>query len=140
MTLDPYNLERFVKAQAPVYETVRQELEAGRKTSHWVWFIFPQITGLGRSAMAERFAITSLEEAKAYLDHPLLGPRLRACVRLVNSVRGRSISQILGHPDDLKFGSSMTLFARAATDTAIFEEALNTFFGGSEDQATLERL
>src|SRR6266478_5416143 len=104
--MDPFNLKRFVNAQDPVFERVRAELRSGRKTGHWMWFVFPQLKGLGRSATAMEFAISSLEEAKAYASHRVLGPRLIECTGLVNSVEGRSISQILGYPDDLKFRSS----------------------------------
>ncbi len=134
---DPFDLQRFVDAQAPVYDCVLAELGRGRKTSHWMWFIFPQLAGLGRSAMAERYAIRSVAEARAYLDHPILGPRLLSCVRQVNAVEGASITQILGSPDDVKFQSSLTLFALAAADQAIFRGALDKYFGGSEDAATL---
>ncbi|TKB81960.1 MAG: DUF1810 domain-containing protein, partial [Nitrospira sp.] len=113
---DVYNLQRFLVAQEPVYDTVLDELRAGRKVSHWIWFIFPQITGLGRSGMAQKFAIASLEEAKAYLQHPVLGPRLRACTQLVLNVHGRSAEQILPSPDNLKFRSCMTLFMTATTN------------------------
>jgi uncharacterized protein (DUF1810 family) len=137
---DPYNLQRFVAAQAPVYEQVRAELRAGRKQSHWMWFVFPQIAGLGRSETARRFAISSREEAEAYLQHPMLGTRLRECTRLVNGIDGRSIGEIFGSPDDLKFHSSMTLFARVAADNKVFNAALRKYFGGEPDPATLERL
>ena len=137
---DPYNLERFVDAQHPVYEQVRSELREGRKRSHWMWFVFPQIEGLGNSVLARRFAISCLAEAEAYLKHPLLGPRLRECTRLVNLVESAAIDRILGYPDDLKFRSSMTLFAQATPDNQVFNEALWKYFGGEPDQATLERL
>ena len=137
---DPYNLQRFVDAQRPVYEQVRSELREGRKSSHWMWFVFPQIEGLGSSALARRFAISCLDEAEAYLKHPLLGPRLRECTQLVNFVEGATIDRILGYPDDLKFRSSMTLFAKATSDNRVFNEALSKYFGGEPDQATLERL
>jgi uncharacterized protein (DUF1810 family) len=137
---DPHDLQRFVDAQAPVFERVTAELGQGRKASHWIWYIFPQISGLGFSLMAERYAIRSLAEAQAYLAHPLLGPRLRECVRLVNVVQDRSIEQILGQPDDVKFRSSMTLFSRAAAEDAVFQEALAKHFAGEEDPATVERL
>lgn len=137
---DPYNLRRFVNAQNPVFEEVCLELRRGLKESHWIWFVFPQITGLGRSAMAEEFAIGSLDEARAYLAHPTLGPRLRDCTRLVNSVQGRSIHQVFGSPDDLKFRSCMTLFARATEDNQVFKDALRKYFGGEPDELTLARL
>jgi len=138
---DPHNLQRFVGAQSSVYAQVCSELRDGRKRTHWMWFIFPQIEGLGYSELARRFAISSLQEAQAYLAHPILGPRLRECTRLVNQAGGRSIEQIFGSPDDLKFHSSMTLFARAAPDDEqVFDEALRKYFGGQPDPATLERL
>jgi uncharacterized protein (DUF1810 family) len=137
---DPYALERFVRAQDGVLTRVRAELERGRKTSHWMWFVFPQIAGLGRSEMAQRYAIASLQEAKAYLDHPVLGPRLMECTRLLLAIEGRSIEEILGYPDDLKFRSSMTLFARATTDNEVFMTALRKYFDGAFDPATLAQL
>jgi len=137
---DPYNLQRFVDAQAPVYARAVAELRAGQKQSHWMWFIFPQIKGLGSSPAAQRFAIASRGEAKAYLDHPLLGPRLHECTRLVTNLQGRSIEDILGYPDDLKFRSSMTLFASVAENKADFTAALDKFYGGEMDRATLQRL
>jgi uncharacterized protein (DUF1810 family) len=137
---DPFNLQRFVDAQNPVYAEVLSELRNGRKRSHWMWFIFPQISGLGSSPLARKFAISSMPEAAAYLDHPVLGPRLSECTRLVNLVEGRPIEQIFGYPDDLKFRSSMTLFARAASDNRIFTDALQKYFDGKFDDATLARL
>lgn len=137
---DPFDLRRFVDAQHPVYEEVCAELRSGRKRGHWIWFIFPQLRGLGHSAIATAFGITSREEAKAYLDQPVLGPRLRECARLVNLVDGRTIDQIFGHPDDLKFRSSMTLFASVASDNRVFKDALEKYFGGEPDPLTLERL
>ena len=137
---DIYNLHRFLTAQAHTYETVLSELRSGRKSSHWIWFIFPQIAGLGHSAMAQQFAITSLDEAKAYLQHPVLGPRLRACTQLVLDVNGRSAEEIFGYPDYLKFRSCMTLFLAAVTDNAIFNNALLKYFGGKPDQLTLDIL
>ena len=133
-------LERFVQAQEPVIERVLTELRAGRKVSHWMWFVFPQIQGLGRSPTAQRFAIASRAEAEAYLRHEVLGPRLRQCTRLVNAVEGRSVEEIFGYPDHLKFHSSMTLFAHAAADDPIFVDALRKYFGGQEDPMTLEHL
>jgi len=123
-----------------VFPEVLKELRAGRKTSHWMWFIFPQIEGLGHSSTARYFAIRSLDEAKAYLRHPVLGPRLRECARLVNAVEGRTASQVFGDPDDLKFRSSMTLFAQATDDNAEFVEAIRKYFSGEFDAATVERL
>jgi uncharacterized protein (DUF1810 family) len=137
---DPYDLQRFVDAQNPMYDRVRAELQEGRKRSHWMWFVFPQIAGLGSSPPARRFAISSLAEATAYLAHPILGPRLAECTRLVNQIEGRPIGQIFGHPDDLKFRSSMTLFARASADNQVFVDALQKHFNGEFDPATLERL
>ncbi len=139
MSDDPYDLQRFVTAQAPVYEQVCAELRAGRKETHWMWFVFPQIEGLGRSPTARKYAIASRAEAEAYLRHPVLGARLRECARLVNQVQGRSIHEIFGSPDDLKFHSSMTLFARVASDKEEFMQALSKYFGGREDPATIER-
>jgi uncharacterized protein (DUF1810 family) len=137
---DPYNLQRFVDAQSGVIERVYSELRAGRKRSHWMWYIFPQISGLGSSATARTFAISSLAEAVSYLDHAILGPRLRKCTELVNMIEGSSIEDIFGYPDHLKFHSSMTLFARAAPDEPVFQAALDKFFGGKLDNLTLARL
>jgi len=133
-------LQRFVDAQNPVFERVCAELRQGRKQTHWMWFIFPQIKGLGTSQMATKFAISSRQEAEAYLKHSVLGPRLRECTRLVNQVEGRSVNQIFGYPDDLKFRSSMTLFASTSCENAIFKDALQKYFGGEPDRSTLERL
>jgi uncharacterized protein (DUF1810 family) len=132
------DLDRFVRAQAPVYAQVCSELRRGRKTSHWMWFVFPQIRGLGRSEMAQQFAISSLEEARTYFAHPLLGPRLTECTRLICAVSGKTIYEILDSPDDLKFHSSMTLFFHAASDRSAFDEALRKYFGGKQDSATLQ--
>lgn len=137
---DPHNLQRFVDAQNPVFEQVCAELRAGCKRSHWMWFIFPQIAGLGHSHMARKYALASRAEAAAYLEHPVLGPRLRECTRLVNLAKGRPIGKILGYPDDHKFRSSMTLFAHATADNQIFLDALAQYFNGEFDGATLERL
>ena len=137
---DPYNLQRFVDAQNPVFERVCAELRAGQKRGHWIWFVFPQLRGLGHSEMATRFAISSREEAEEYLKHPVLGPRLRECTRLVMLVEGRSINQIFGYPDDLKFRSSMTLFVSATADKQIFNDALQKYFAGEPDPLTIERL
>lgn len=136
---DPFDLKRFVQAQEPVYPTVVAELKRGRKQSHWMWFIFPQVAGLGFSAMSQRYAVASRAEAKAYLAHDLLGSRLIECTRLVLAVRGRTINAILGPPDDAKFRSSMTLFAEAS-DNPVFGEALAKYFAGARDPATLEIL
>jgi uncharacterized protein (DUF1810 family) len=137
---DPYTLQRFVDAQASVYEQVRSELRAGRKSGHWMWFIFPQIRGLGHSRMAEIFALDSMEEAAAYLAHSVLGPRLRECTQLMIQAQGRTLEEILGIPDNLKFRSSMTLFAQATTDNAVFVEALRIYCDGEPDRSTLQRL
>jgi uncharacterized protein (DUF1810 family) len=137
---DPYNLQRFIEAQDRCYERVCQELSEGYKQSHWMWFIFPQLKGLGYSAIANHYGISSLQEAEAYLQHPILGPRLRHCTDLVVRTEGRSVEQIFGDPDDLKFRSCMTLFASTAGDTAIFKDALHKFFAGKPDQLTLRRL
>jgi uncharacterized protein (DUF1810 family) len=136
---DPHDLQRFVDAQNGVIEGAFAELRAGAKRSHWMWFIFPQVAGLGFSAMARRYAIASRLEARAYLKHPILGPRLIACTNNVCQVEGRSAHQIFGSPDDLKFRSSMTLFAAAAED-GIFAEALRKYFDGQPDEATLKAL
>src|SRR5450631_1473478 len=140
MVNDPFDLQRFVNAQNPIYGQVCAELRAGQKESHWMWFIFPQLRGLGHSTMAEAFGIVSRQEAAAYLDHAVLGPRLRECTRLVLLVESRSIRQILGYPDDLKSRSSMTLFASVASDNQIFHDALHKYFGGEPDPQTLELL
>ncbi|MDB5096003.1 MAG: hypothetical protein JWM80_424 [Cyanobacteria bacterium RYN_339] len=134
------SLQHFVDAQAPVIDQVRAELRAGRKQSHWMWFVFPQLTGLGSSPMARRFALASLKEAKAYLAHPVLGPRLRECVALVTAVEGRSIAAIMGYPDDLKLRSSLTLFRAADDAPALFQAALDKYYGGEPDLATLALL
>jgi uncharacterized protein (DUF1810 family) len=137
---DPYSLQRFVDAQEPVFERVCRELRAGRKQSHWMWFVFPQLRGLGHSAMAQRYGISSRDEAQAYLDHAVLGSRLRECTRLVLDVEGRCVGEIFGSPDDMKFRSSMTLFAKTADDNKIFEDALQKYFVGKPDPLTLARL
>ena len=137
---DRFELDRFVQAQAPVYQQVVAELRAGRKASHWMWFVFPQIAGLGHSAMAQRYALSSLEEARAYLEHPVLGERLRECSALVLAVPDRTVHEIFGAPDDLKFHSSMTLFHRAAPEVALFGQCLQRYFEGVEDAGTLARL
>ena len=137
---DPYDLQRFVDAQDTVIDQVRTELRAGRKRSHWMWFVFPQLSGLGTSSMAMRYAISSRGEAEAYLNHPVLGPRLRECTRLVMAIEDRTIAAIFGRPDDLKFRSSMTLFAHAAPDDQIFSDAIAKYFPDGFDQATLDRL
>ncbi|HWA89718.1 MAG TPA: DUF1810 domain-containing protein [Rhizomicrobium sp.] len=135
-----FDLQRFLDAQAPAIDTARAELARGRKLSHWMWFVFPQLKGLGRSATAARFGLVSLDEAKAYLAHPVLGARLVHCTALVNAVPRKSAHDIFGTPDDLKFRSCMTLFARADPDAPAFRAALERFFGGREDDATLALL
>jgi uncharacterized protein (DUF1810 family) len=129
MQSDPYNLQRFITAQDRVYEEVCDELRAGRKRSHWMWFVFPQLKGLGHSFMAELYAISSLEEAEAYLRHPILGARLKECTRLVNQIDDSTVDQIFGYPDNLKFRSSMTLFVQVPGDNQIFKDALQKYFG-----------
>jgi uncharacterized protein (DUF1810 family) len=137
---DPYHLQRFIDAQNPVYEQACTELRSGRKESHWMWFIFPQLRGLGSSPTATTFGISSREEAEAYLAHPVLGSRLRDCAILVNEVEGRSAEQIFGYPDVLKFRSSMTLFASITPDNQLFTRALQKYFDGEPDRRTLEQL
>ncbi|WP_118915232.1 DUF1810 domain-containing protein [Mycobacterium shigaense] len=137
---DPFDLNRFVKAQAPVYDTVVAELRSGRKRSHWMWFVFPQLRGLSGSSTAVRYGIASLQEARAHLSHELLGPRLRECARLVDAVQGRSVAEIFGSPDDLKLRSSMTLFALATDDARDFTALLDKYYGGEQDPQTLARL
>jgi uncharacterized protein (DUF1810 family) len=139
-TSAPYNLQRFLDAQRGIFEQVETELRAGRKESHWMWYVFPQINGLGHSATAQKFSISSLDEARAYLSHPVLGARLRECTRLVTAVNGRSIEDIFGYPDYLKFHSSMTLFAHATPDNEIFTAALKKYFRCEFDSQTTERL
>ena len=133
----PFDFDRFVRAQDEVLAQVRRELGEGRKRTHWMWFVFPQLEGLGHSAMARRYAIDSLAEARAYLEHPVLGPRLVECTGLVNAVEGRSIRDILGPPDDLKFRSSMTLFSAARPGASAFREALDRYFDGKPDPQTV---
>lgn len=137
---DSFDLNRFLSAQAGIYPQVLAELRAGAKRSHWIWFIFPQMKGLGQSSYSVFYGIGSLEEAVAYWRHPVLGPRLEECTLLVNQVQRQPIDEILGNPDDLKFRSSMTLFSRAAPDAAIFMQALDKYFGGRPDRLTLELL
>jgi uncharacterized protein (DUF1810 family) len=139
MANDPFQLERFVEAQKGVYSDVLRELRDGRKRTHWMWFVFPQIQGLGRSFTAQKYAISGIEEARVYLAHPVLGERLRECTRLVNAVEGRTVHEIFGSPDDMKFHSSMTLFAETGGG-AEFTDALRKYFGSEPDRATLEKL
>jgi uncharacterized protein (DUF1810 family) len=137
---DPFDLRRFVDAQDRVYDTVLAELRNGAKRSHWIWFVFPQLQVLGRSATAQHYGIASLDEARAYLAHPVLGSRLRECTGLVAAIDGRSVDDIFGWPDNLKVRSSMTLFAHATDDDAGFRAVLDKFYGGEEDPATAELL
>jgi uncharacterized protein (DUF1810 family) len=137
---DQFDLQRFVGAQDRVYDTVLDELRSGRKRSHWIWFVFPQLRGLGRSPTALHYGIASLGEARAYLAHDALGPRLRECARLVAAIDGSSADEIFGWPDNLKVRSSMTLFARATEDNADFRAVLDKFYNGEEDAVTVERL
>lgn len=137
---DPYNLQRFVDAQTPVIDRVLAELRNGRKESHWMWFVFPQLRGLGSSPMAERYGISSRGEAEAYLVHPVLGPRLRECTELVNAVHDTSIEEVFGYPDDLKFRSSMTLFATITGKGDVFHTAIEKYFNGKPDLVTQARL
>lgn len=137
---DPFELQRFVDAQAGTYARALAELRRGRKESHWMWFVFPQLAGLGFSPMAQRYAIASLDEARAYLAHPVLGARLREAAAAVKATAGRTTREIFGATDDLKFRSSMTLFHAAAPDEPVFDEALGRFYGGEPDPRTLELL
>jgi uncharacterized protein (DUF1810 family) len=137
---DPFDLQRFVDAQADIYERALAELREGRKRSHWMWFMFPQIDGLGHSTMAQTYAIRSLAEARAYLAHPVLGARLQKCTEAVLAVAGKSAHAIFGSPDDLKFHSSMTLFAQAAPNESLFRAALVEYFDGQDDQNTTSRI
>ena len=133
-------MERHIKAQAPIYARALAELKRGQKQSHWMWFVFPQIAGLGHSAMSHTYAIQSLEEAREYLAHPVLGARLRECCQTLMVLEGRTAHEIFRSPDDLKFRSCLTLFARAAPDEPLFDDLLVKYFGGEEDAATLELL
>lgn len=137
---DPFDLARFVDAQRPVHETALAEIRAGRKRSHWMWFVFPQIEGLGMSATSRRYAIHNLDEARAYLAHPVLGPRLIECAEALLALRDASASEIFGRPDDLKLRSSATLFAEAARPESVFEQVLERYFGGQPDPLTIERI
>jgi uncharacterized protein (DUF1810 family) len=139
-TLDPYNLQRFIDAQRGSYGQAVKELTAGHKQSHWMWYIFPQIQGLGRSTMAQKYAVSSLDEATAYLEHRILGPRLRECTQLVTAVKLSAIEDILGYPDNLKFHSSVTLFAHATADNQIFVDAVKKYFRSEFDGATITRV
>ncbi len=137
---DPYDLKRFVAAQDGIYDRVLAELKAGRKQSHWMWFVFPQIAGLGHSEMARRYAISNSDEARAYLQHPLLGARLEACAQAMLQHTDVPARQILGSPDDLKLRSSMTLFSAVAPERTVYQQVLDAFYGGEADPATLARL
>jgi len=137
---DPYNLQRFVDAQQPVYASVLSELKRGRKHGHWIWFIFPQLKGLGHSANSEFFGISSLQEAGAYLQHPVLGQRLRECTALVNALQGDSAADIFGGIDAMKFRSCMTLFVHATPQNQTFAQALEKYFEGISDPATMRYL
>jgi uncharacterized protein (DUF1810 family) len=137
---DPHDLQRFVEAQSPVYGNVRAELAAGAKRSHWMWFVFPQLRGLGKSEMARHYGIGSREEAEAYVRHPLLGARLKECTELALRVPEKTANEIFGSPDDLKFRSSMTLFARVAPEEMLFDRVLARFFGGVGDENTIRML
>ena len=139
-TDDYYNLYRFVEAQTSVYDQVCSELRQGFKMTHWMWFIFPQLEGLSSSSTSRKFAISSLEEAVAYLEHPILGPRLRECTELLNETSGRTIKRILGLTDSLKFQSCMTLFANTTNDSMVFDDALQKFYEGRQDRFTLDHL
>lgn len=138
--IDTFNLQRYIEAQEGSYASVLQELRAGQKCSHWMWYIFPQIKGLGGSSTSRKYAISSQGEATAYLEHPILGSRLRECTQLVMDVEGRTAEQIFSYPDNLKFRSCMTLFEGSATDPTIFRAALLKYFGGKSDQLTLDIL
>lgn len=135
-----FNLQRFIDAQDPVYEKVREELLEGVKRTDWMLFIFPQIEGRGNSVRAQELAIGSLDEAVAYMEHPLLGPRLIECAALVAAIEGRNANQIFGYPDDMKFGSSMTLFSQAAPEEPVFRTCIDKYFGGVPDELTMQRL
>jgi uncharacterized protein (DUF1810 family) len=137
---DPYDLARFVAAQEPCFARVCAELDAGRKSSHWMWFIFPQLEGLGASATARRYAISGLPEARAFLEHPLLGPRLRECTQRLLALQGRSAAEIFGYPDELKLRSCLTLFGHASPGDRLFGEALERYFGGEPDPLTVRLL
>ena len=134
---DPFDLERFVEAQTDTYRDVLRELRSGQKRSHWMWFIFPQIDGLGSSPTAKRYAIRGLDEARAYLAHPVLGPRLRECTSIVNALQGRSALEVFGKPDNRKFRSSMTLFELVDEPGSVFATALGNYFAGERDSGTL---
>jgi uncharacterized protein (DUF1810 family) len=137
---DPFDLNRFISAQAEIYERVLSELRSGRKRSHWMWYIFPQIEGLGQSSTTRYYSIKSLEEARAYLDHPVLGPRLVQCAEAVLAIEGRMVSDIFGYPDDMKLKSSMTLFSSVAGPDSVFFSVLDKYFQGERDMHTVQLL
>jgi len=137
---DPYDLHRFVEAQESDINLIKEELQAGEKQSHWMWYVFPQVAGLGTSSMAERYAIRSRNEAEAYLAHDILGQRLRECTEIVNTIEGRSANEVFGHPDVLKFRSSMTLFEAVSDNPSLFETALNRYYDGERCRKTLDFL
>jgi len=137
---DEYDLQRFLDAQQPIFERALSELRNGRKRSHWMWFIFPQLKGLGHSEMAQRYGISGREEALAYFHHPCLGARLESCCRALLQWKHRSATEIMGAPDDVKLRSSMTLFARVAPQPGVFQEVIDGFFGGKPDTATVSRI
>ncbi len=142
MVADPHELQRFLDAQDRdgIYERALDELRAGRKSGHWIWFVFPQLRGLGHSSMAHRYGIASLAEARAYLDHVVLGPRLRECASALLENEGRSAEEVLGEVDAVKLRSSMTLFARAAGEGSVFQQVLDLYFDGTVDELTEQRL
>ncbi len=140
MPVDPYNLQRFIDAQARDYRAALAEIRAGRKRSHWMWYVFPQFHGLGFSSTTVHFSIKSADEARAYLDHPLLGSRLRECVDALLALDGCSAHQVFGSPDDLKLKSSMTLFARVSPEGSVFEGVIDRYYDGQQDQKTIELL
>lgn len=139
-TNDPFDLSRFVKAQDSVYDRVLLELKNGRKSSHWMWFVFPQIDGLGHSSTTKYYAIKSVEEARRYLQHPVLGKRLRECCETILALEGLSASRIFGYPDDMKLKSSMTLFASVAESGSVFTRVLEKYFQGARDERTVDLL
>jgi uncharacterized protein (DUF1810 family) len=138
--MSPYDLERFVDAQSRNYETALSELRSGKKRSHWMWYVFPQVEGLGASAMAERYAIKSVAEARAYLAHPVLGPRLLECAAAVVGIEERSATEIFGYPDDLKLRSCATLFAHVSPEGSLFHRILEKYFDGEPDRQTLQMM
>lgn len=135
-----YDLQKFLDAQDPVWRTVRAELKDGRKNTHWMWFVFPQLAGLGSSPTAQHFGIADRAEAELYLSHEILGPRLEQAAGLVEKIQGKTVGEIFGYPDDLKLHSSMTLFSEAAPDVAVFGRVLQKYFGGNLDERTLDLL